>query len=259
VWPLDDDVSWQRVAEHLDELERAGLVCRYEAEGKRLLHVSGWTEHQVISHPSKPKLPACPKPSHRNPPESRQRPSGESPEDYGDPLRHTGSARESPPQGKEQGKDRNREQGRVKTVVEQARPIDDTTAVFSAWQDSTGKTRAQLDDNRRAKIQAALDKYPLSDVLDAVQGWRNDPWTERAQQNDIAQLLHMGTKRKPLNVLERMRDLARDGPPVVLGKQTAQAAATYRQMQAMGGNNGDVGRVDRDRGPAQRELPGPAG
>jgi hypothetical protein len=247
VWPLDDDVSWQRVAEHLDELERAGLICRYEADGKRLLHVSGWPEHQVISHPAKPKLPECPKASHRNPPDGHRQPSGDSPEERGET-----------PLGKEQGKERNREQGKDNTVVEQARPIDDTTAVFRAWQDSTGKARAQLDPKRRRKIQVALKAYPLADVLDAVQGWKHSP--HHCGANDQATVYNELTLLlRDAEHIERFRDLWRRGPPAPLGKQTARAASTYRQMQAMGGDNGDVGRVDPDRGQAQRELPGPAG
>lgn len=153
--------------------------------------------------------------------------------------------------------------GRVTPGVEQARPIDNVSRIFQAWQDSTGKHRAQLDDNRRRAIEKALTTYPADDVLDAVQGWVNDPWPERAQQNDICQLLHTGTVRKPLNVLEKMRDLWRTGPPATAGRRTqelARNAVGLRQaFLAREGVNGGDPRMGAGRAPAQRELPRPAG
>jgi hypothetical protein len=252
VWPLDDDVSWQRVAEHLDDLERAGLICRYEGDGKRLLHVSGWPEHQVISHPAKPKLPECPKASHRSPPDGHRRDSGELPEERGETPLGTGK-------GKEQGTGKG-----STTIVEQARPIDDVTRVFQAWQASTGRHRANLDANRRQAIHGALKAYPLEDVLDAVKGWVNDPWPDRAQQNDLAQLLHMGSKRKPKNILEAMRDLQRNGRPVTAGRRTRELAENAHGLRALveqleGGNADGAPRVGTSRRPNQRELSGPAG
>jgi hypothetical protein len=82
--------------------------------------------------------------------------------------------------------------------------------VFEAWKATLpSASRHELTDARSHVIKAALKRYPLADVLDAVCGWTNDPWPERAQHNDITQLLWMGSKRKPANVLEKMRDLAR--------------------------------------------------
>ena len=144
---------------------------------------------------------------------------------------------------------------KVNTVVAQARPIDDTTAVFQAWQDAARKPRARLDDKRRRLIKAALKHYPAADLIDAVRGWRHS--SHHCGQNDT------GTVYNDLELLlrdsahiEKFRDLERDGPPVVLGKATAQARTTYLEM---GGGSGDVAGVDPDRGQAERQLPGPAG
>lgn len=147
--------------------------------------------------------------------------------------------------------------GKVNTVVEQARPIDDTTAVFAAWQDVTRKHKAKLDPKRRRRINTALRHYPLEDILDAVRGWQHSPHHCGQNQtgtvyNDLDLLL------RDASHIETFRDLWRDGPPAVLGPQTARAANTYRQMQAMGeGVNGDLGGMDPDRRQVQRELPAP--
>lgn len=146
-------------------------------------------------------------------------------------------------------------------VPSDASEPDPVAVVFDAWVASfPDVTRRDLTPARRDAIKAALARYPPEDVADAARGWVNDPWLERAQQNDLAQLLHMGSKRKPANILERMRDLHRRGPPQTLGKHTAQAKATYDQMrQWAGGDSSDPAGVDPDRGQAQRELPRPAG
>lgn len=141
----------------------------------------------------------------------------------------------------------------------------DTIDVFEAWKATLPPgSRPRLTPSRRDAIKAALKRYDRQDVLDAARGWVNDPWPERAQQNDLAQLLHMGSKRKPANILERMRDLHRRGPPQVMGRRTAEMARNARDLHALvenlkGGEIGDGGRVGAADGSAQRELPRPAG
>jgi hypothetical protein len=159
--------------------------------------------------------------------------------------------------------------GKVNTVVALAAPArpdsEDIRAVFDAWKATLPSgSRPRLTEARRDAVKAALTRYDREDVEDAARGWVNDPWPERAQQNDLAQLLHMGSKRKPVNILERMRDYARNGRPVVLGKHTTQMLSTHQALrnwaeQQEGGDSDDPHGVDRDRGQAQRELPGPAG
>jgi hypothetical protein len=55
LYPLDDDPS-EALAETRDALRKLaeeGLIVRYVSEGKRLLFVVGWDEHQRIAHPKK--------------------------------------------------------------------------------------------------------------------------------------------------------------------------------------------------------------
>lgn len=115
----------------------------------------------------------------------------------------------------------------VKTIVEQARPIDDTTAVFQAWQEATGKHRAQLDPKRRRRIKAALKQYPLADVVDAVRGWQFSPHhrgqnTHGTVYNDLDLLL------RDAEHLERFRDLARGE-----GDQASSEPTSWRNLREL--------------------------
>lgn len=99
IWPLEDDPleALQRTREDLRRLSTARLIVRYEAAGKALLFISGWDEHQKVSHPAKPRYPR-PTPEQMNAPTgvvssgdaAPQEPgtdsSGESPEDLPSPL-----------------------------------------------------------------------------------------------------------------------------------------------------------------------------
>ena len=42
----------------LDELGEAGLVARYEVRGQPYCALLGWTKHQRVDHPSKPRVPS---------------------------------------------------------------------------------------------------------------------------------------------------------------------------------------------------------
>lgn len=66
LWALDDDYTHNNVADDLDTLESAGMICRYEVDGKSYLHVVKWSDHQVVNNPNKEALPRCP--THDNAP-----------------------------------------------------------------------------------------------------------------------------------------------------------------------------------------------
>jgi len=88
VWPLEEapDIL-QRTREDLQRLHAARLVSLYEHSGKPLVAVSGWSEHQKVSHPRKDRFPRPEDLIHAldqhssNPPED----SGSSPEDSQSP------------------------------------------------------------------------------------------------------------------------------------------------------------------------------
>lgn len=61
LWSLRPEHGPLEVEDDLNQLDSAGLICRYEGEdGKRYLHVVTWAKHQKINRPSGSRCPACP-------------------------------------------------------------------------------------------------------------------------------------------------------------------------------------------------------
>lgn len=60
LYPLDDSVSLADVEDDVAQLVKIGGVCRYVVDGKRLLHMPKFAEHQRINRPTASKLPPCP-------------------------------------------------------------------------------------------------------------------------------------------------------------------------------------------------------
>lgn len=67
VWPLDDDVTAQVVASHLDALTSAGRILVYEHDGARYIQIVNWLRHQKIDKARRSELPAPPDNSERVP------------------------------------------------------------------------------------------------------------------------------------------------------------------------------------------------
>ncbi|MEV0445347.1 hypothetical protein AB0I84_23530 [Streptomyces spectabilis] len=61
LWALRPEHSATHVAQDLEELAAAGLICRYTGcDGRNWLHVVTWERHQKIDRPSASRLPRCP-------------------------------------------------------------------------------------------------------------------------------------------------------------------------------------------------------
>ncbi len=60
LYALDDTVDLDDISEDLALLAGIGVICRYEVEGRRYLHMPKWTDHQKINRPTEPKSPPCP-------------------------------------------------------------------------------------------------------------------------------------------------------------------------------------------------------
>ena len=96
----------------------------------------------------------------------------------------------------------------LKTSVAVNDDTDDVRAVFDAWVQSTGKTRAVLDSKRRARIVGALKNFTVDELVDAVRGWRHSPHhrgenERRTVYNDLDLLLRDAAR------IEKFRDLER--------------------------------------------------
>jgi hypothetical protein len=105
--------------------------------------------------------------------------------------------------------------GESKAKRETPKKPDHCSLVFEAWSKSIVETRGNrsaprhiFDEKRRKCISAALKLCPLEDVIDAVRGWRHDPFSRG--END------RGTPYNELTLLlrdaahiEKFRDLER--------------------------------------------------
>jgi hypothetical protein len=60
LYPLDDDMTAKKIDGHLSTIVDRGPLCRYVVDGMAYLHITSWTEHQKVSHPSDSRIPPCP-------------------------------------------------------------------------------------------------------------------------------------------------------------------------------------------------------
>lgn len=233
-----DDASLKEVVGWLGELATIGRVQLYEVDGERYGVVANWSKHQRIDNASKPlypeppiladNTPVPPQPSanHREPPQG-EADHGDSPLDLDLDLDLEGTTPTS-------------SSATPLTLVPDppsppATRRTDIQTVFETWREATGKRKARLDANRRRCIERALRDYPLEDVLDAVQGWRNSPHhrgenDRQTTYNSLDLLLRNAEK------IEMFRDLHRrpstpTGPPA----RSRSAAALDRVMAEMEG------------------------
>jgi hypothetical protein len=72
VVPLCDE-STDQVESSLQELEKAGLIKRYEVEGKKYLEIDKWGEHQTLKNDRSPNVD-YPLPPDWNPKDSKRNP-----------------------------------------------------------------------------------------------------------------------------------------------------------------------------------------
>lgn len=74
--------------------------------------------------------------------------------------------------------------------------------IFEHWQKAWDQSgRARLTPSRKESILKALKTYSLEDCLQAIDGFKNDPWEERPQHADISILLRFNSRNG--NNLER--------------------------------------------------------
>jgi len=88
--------------------------------------------------------------------------------------------------------------------------VDEVRVVFDAWVAATGKDsgRTRLDEKRRRTIDRALEAHPIEDVLDAVVGWRHEPFY--CGENDRGRTFNdLGLLLRDAEHVERFRDMAR--------------------------------------------------
>jgi hypothetical protein len=122
---------------------------------------------------------------------------------------------------------------------EQKEPTD-VERVFAAWIEATGRhpSRTKLDSKRKSLIRKALKSHPVEDVLDAVVGWRHDPFY--CGDNDRGKTFNaLGLLLRDAEHIERFRDLARQEATKVEPfneneRRDADGVVTHRFYQGTG-------------------------
>lgn len=160
LFPLDDDVTVEMVADGINTLHRRGQVVLYEASResreasgtRRYLSIVGW-DHQKISHPSKSKLPAPhDSASHLltahsgNPPEASVSPPEDFRSDQGSGSRDQGAGNYSAAPVS------------LKTVVEVIHGAPRQEDIWQALEHELGPAHTDTERNIRGKTTAELKR-----------------------------------------------------------------------------------------------------
>lgn len=230
LFPHDDDVEPNDVTVWLGELAAANFVQLYMDDGIGYCCVTGFGEHQRVSHPTPSKFPAPPE---RTSPDVLPTSSGEVPES---------DTKNSAPEV-EQGTG-NREQGNELVPPEPSAIIelppgvsppattDPALRVFAAWIEAAGKTgRTVLTPERRRLILKQLKHYPLDDVVDAVRGWR---WSAHHRgENDRGTVYNdLELVLRDAKHVEMFRDLERNPPAAPLPRGMQGIADWLQRAEA---------------------------
>jgi len=112
------------------------------------------------------------------------------------------------------------------------KPPDPVALVFDAWRESASPN-AKLDDKRRKAIQDGLKLYPAGDLVDAVRGWRHDPFSRgendrQRKYNELTLLLRDAAH------IEKFRDLEQQHrpKPVITSELSEQTKERIRLYEA---------------------------
>lgn len=192
LFPFDDDVSPGMLDVWVNELDRIGLVARYDVEGALYLEIPGFTEHQRINRPSPSTLPV-------NPHDSLTEVS----------LIPHDSLTEVSRGEREVEREQGTGKGNQLVAPSSLESVSNVSLVFETWKTTAGRNgNTVLSPKRRNLIRKALKDYPLDDVLDAVKGWRNSPFhagqnPSRKVWNELELLL------RDHQHIEQFRDLER--------------------------------------------------
>lgn len=226
VWPLEEapDIL-QRTREDLQRLHTARLVTLYEVSGKPLVFVNGWTEHQKVSHPRKPRFLTP-----DEVPQRRDQESYDSPESLQSPPED----RESPPETlrPEQGAG-SREQG--EGIEEDAEPpasadsppradVEQVCQHLADVMEKTGSKRPRIAAKWRTdtRLMLDVDKVTVEQAIAAIDWAHADDFWQ-------AHILSPGKLRAKFDTLRRQAT-AQQRKRAPQGPQTAPRDLTDEEI-----------------------------
>jgi len=60
IYPLDDKMTVRKIISQLELFVASGPLCCYAVEGHDYMHITSWSEHQRVAHPTASRIPPCP-------------------------------------------------------------------------------------------------------------------------------------------------------------------------------------------------------
>lgn len=189
----------------LADLERHGLIVRWQAEGSAWAHIVDFDKHQLprfLSTRGKQKSPAPPSGTNwqqvavsGRPEEEREEEPDKlvSPteEETGQRMPAGGAVADAPADPSD---DDLAFLPVAPKPVPATPPLLEVKAVFDHWTVTFRKNAAtKLDDKRKRRIQWAVKTYGLAASLRCIDGYGRDPWDGRARNHDVTLLFRDAT------------------------------------------------------------------
>jgi hypothetical protein len=151
-----DDLTNAQVAGWLEELEAAGRIQRYQADGESFVWVRNFGKHQKIDHPSASKLPAPPAESSESPREL---------------SRALASPREKSPRSREQGAGIGAGSREETSSPPPAAAEGAADALVAFWNEKAHPKLARvrsMTSNRKTALRARLKEHRLEELQEAI-------------------------------------------------------------------------------------------
>lgn len=221
-----------KVEDALVELEQAGRIVRYTAEGVAVIQVVDFDVHQreATRRRRASVFPDSPANGHSG--SFREFPgvSGMVPDDPGvsGSFRVTGQDRTEQDHALSEGPEVLSDHTVSSTSAPAALPPDKPAAtvkaIFDHWKAARGKPRAGLTDQRRRKIQARLKRFTPDELRTAIDAVALDPWDERAKFDDLAILFRSDDQvERFLELADRANGQANGASPEAVARNRERA------------------------------------
>lgn len=116
---------------------------------------------------------------------------------------------------------------------------DHVASIYAYWRERRGKTRANyntISDARRKKIVSRLKEFTVEQLLDAIDGVCNDPWSERRLHDDLTVIFRSREQ------VDRFLEFAARAPAPArrYGRGVQAAEILEHARESASGENGHV-------------------
>lgn len=210
VFPYDE-VSPGRLGRWLGEIERSGMVVRYQADGKRYIAFRHWSRHQRVDRPNPSELPA---PNSTN--DTRN-----SREAFDESIDESGSGCSIPPRRRASGPVLSLPVVAVQNNRNDKGSEDQAEwALFAYWRERCQHASAKFSADRRAKLRARRrEGYTDEQIRSAIDGAARAAHVNDAGRrfDDLELICRTGSKLESF--------IARASGPIIFKARGRQSAS----------------------------------